>query len=130
MAEDIWSKDRPLNLEKIAECFKGLGFSSDDLNKMVAENTPRGLGLGKCASEERMPTYNSGNLGNKSGEIVKTVANDSKNNKTAEVIPTVSPNMSVTNTIANASPGSNMPGTAHQQEKVASFTGLGLGLWT
>lgn len=52
MSEDIWSKECTLNREKIAERFKGLGFSSADLNKMVEKNVPIGLGLYKTESDQ------------------------------------------------------------------------------
>jgi hypothetical protein len=105
MSEDIWSKERPLNLEKIA---------SSKVRKALMK---------LAAAWANDPNYNSGKKDPDASTKVTTTADDTKNARTAEVVPRIPPATMSTDTVASSTPGSKMPGTGGQQQKIA---GLGL----
>lgn len=125
---DIWSKDKPLNLEKIAEHFKEKRvFSPDDLQRMALRKA-HGVVLEKKASFAKLcnaltPNYNTDRKSVDAGRDVNANAQNSKEVQSAEVVPNVSPNMNVTNTVANATTGAGIP--QQGQTKVAAAPVIG-----
>jgi len=125
---DIWSKDKPLNLEKIAEHFKEkCVFGPEDLQR-TALRKAHGVVLEKKASFAKLcnaltPNYNTDRKSVDAGRDVNANAQNSKEVQSAEVVPNVSPNMNVTNTVANATTGSGIP--QQGQTKVAAAPIIG-----